>query len=205
MANTRTRPTAADIVVLDTVREAAWAQAARDLRRGQMLLVTRVRAVGAMEERLVTELEARGLELGCEAYLALAPEGAGPQVVAGATPECAERAAALIEATGRDALVVASFEAAELSGLHRDLAGGLVLAEAASAVAQVEEALEELAVAREAASVLLVGSPGPLPPAVLAILDRRGIRTGFALPGEPLRAEGHDLVLSLEPAGCERA
>jgi hypothetical protein len=101
--------------------------------------------------------------------------------------------------------VVASFEAAELSGLHRDLAGGLVLAEAASAVAQVEEALEELAVAREAASVLLVGSPGPLPPAVLAILDRRGIRTGFALPGEPLRAEGHDLVLSLEPAGCERA
>ena len=187
----------ADVVVLETGGEEAYAAAAAGLRRGQLLLVTQVVGVGVTRDRLVVPLEARDVELGIEAFVAIAPAGAGPRVVAGATPECADRAAALIEGMDGQALVVASLEAAELSGLHRDLAGAEVLAEAACAAERVEEALEELGIDREEARVLVVGAPDQPAPALLAILERRGVRAGFAYTVDETRLEPYDLVFVL--------
>ena len=107
---------------------AACARAVDCVAPGQLLVLTSTTYVGSTRDLLVKPLTERGLEVGRHVFVAFSPERidpgnpAGvpervPRVVGGATPACAERAAAVLETLAARVRRVSSPEAAEMTKL----------------------------------------------------------------------------------------
>jgi nucleotide sugar dehydrogenase len=97
-------------------------------RPGQTIILTSTTYVGCTREFLEQPLRKRGLIPGEDVHIAFSPEridpgvpghapAATPRVVGGLTPECARRAAAVLERTCHSLHVVSSPEAAEMAKL----------------------------------------------------------------------------------------
>jgi UDP-N-acetyl-D-glucosamine dehydrogenase len=95
---------------------------------GQVLLLTSTTYVGTTRDMLVGPLNARGLTAGRDVFVAFTPERIDPgndrhaqedvpRVVGGVTPECAERAAAVLGSYARNVHIVPSPDAAEMTKL----------------------------------------------------------------------------------------
>jgi nucleotide sugar dehydrogenase len=108
--------------------KAACAAAVAHAHPGQTLVLASTSWVGTTRALLLRPLQARGLAPAHDIFVACAPERidpgnadrpqrATPRVVGGASPECARRAAALLEPLTARVHVVGSPEAAELTKL----------------------------------------------------------------------------------------
>jgi nucleotide sugar dehydrogenase len=97
---------------------------------GQTIVLTSTSFVGATRELLAARLEARGMTVGEDVYVAFSPERidpgnvdfaheAVPRVVGGVTPICAQRAARVLSLVA-PVHVVASSEVAELTKLYEN-------------------------------------------------------------------------------------
>jgi nucleotide sugar dehydrogenase len=106
----------------------ACAAVVRRVRPGQTIVLTSTTYPGCTRDLLVGPLAERGLEVGRDVFIAFSPERIDPgnethahedvpRVVGGITPECTERAVALLERYVRKVHHVSSPEAAELSKL----------------------------------------------------------------------------------------
>jgi len=109
----------------------ACAEVVRHARPGQTLVLTSTTYVGTTRELLVAPLTERGLRVGTDVFVAFAPERIDPgvtdheqlqtpRVLGGATPECTERAAAVLRHTCKHLHHVSSPEAAELVKLYEN-------------------------------------------------------------------------------------
>ncbi len=112
------------------VVQAAQDVAAR-LRPGQLIILESTSYPGATRELLVPLVEARGLTVGRDAFLAFSPERVDPgrtdwttqntpKVVGGITPTCLVVATALYEAAIETVVPVSSPEAAELTKIFEN-------------------------------------------------------------------------------------
>jgi UDP-N-acetyl-D-glucosamine dehydrogenase len=99
--------------------------AARVARRGQLIVLESTTYPGTTQEVLVPRIEARGLEVGRDVFLAFSPERIDPgnarytlrtipKVVGGLTPACAELAAALYARVAERVVPVSSTATAEM-------------------------------------------------------------------------------------------
>jgi UDP-N-acetyl-D-glucosamine dehydrogenase len=115
---------------LEILRDAC-ASVVRHARPGQTLVLTSTTYVGTTRELLAQPLAERGLRVGEDVFVAFAPEridpGVGehaqlktPRVLGGVTPECGERAAAVLRHTCKRLHRVSSPEAAELVKLYEN-------------------------------------------------------------------------------------
>jgi UDP-N-acetyl-D-glucosamine dehydrogenase len=104
---------------------AATETIARNCRRGMVIILESTTYPGTTREVLQPRLEAEGLRIGEDVFLAFSPERVDPgnptwhtrntpKVVGGVTPECTEVAAALYAACIDTVVPVSSAEAAEL-------------------------------------------------------------------------------------------
>ena len=95
---------------------------------GQVLLLTSTTYVGTTRDLLVAPLTARGLTAGRDVFVAFSPEridpgndrGAHedvPRVLGGATPACADKAAAILSSYAKNVHIVPSPDAAEMTKL----------------------------------------------------------------------------------------
>ncbi len=109
----------------------ACASAVAHARPGQTLILTSTTYVGTTRDLLVEPLRARGFQPGVDIHVAFAPErinpgdalweqAAVPRVLGGLTPACADRAAAVLDATAAQLHRVSSPEAAELTKLQEN-------------------------------------------------------------------------------------
>jgi UDP-N-acetyl-D-glucosamine dehydrogenase len=109
----------------------ACAAAVEHARPGQTVVLTSTISVGTTRELLVEPLAERGLVAGRDVAVAFAPERilpgdptvdqhAVPRVLGGTTPDCAERARALLAPTTAQIHMVSSLEAAELTKLYEN-------------------------------------------------------------------------------------
>src|ERR1700691_1449541 len=109
----------------------ACAEVVRHARPGQTLVLTSTTYVGTTRELLVQPLTERGLRVGADVFVAFAPERIDPgvtdheqlqtpRVLGGSTPECSERAAAVLRHTCKHLHHVSSPEAAELVKLYEN-------------------------------------------------------------------------------------
>jgi UDP-N-acetyl-D-glucosamine dehydrogenase len=109
----------------------ACAEVVRHARPGQTLVLTSTTYVGTTRELLVEPLAERGLQVGEDVFVAFAPERIDPgvtdheqlqtpRVLGGSTPECSERAAAVLRHTCKHLHHVSSPEAAELVKLYEN-------------------------------------------------------------------------------------
>jgi UDP-N-acetyl-D-glucosamine dehydrogenase len=107
---------------------AATETVARSARAGQVIVLESTTYPGTTREMLQPAIEARGLAVGTDVFIAFSPErvdpgnskwhtGNTPKVVGGITPECSEVAAALYAACIEKVVPVSSPEAAELTKL----------------------------------------------------------------------------------------
>jgi UDP-N-acetyl-D-glucosamine dehydrogenase len=110
---------------------AACASVVAQARPGQTLLLTSTTYVGCTHDLLVRPLIERGLRPGHDVFVAFAPERIDPgnsrhpanevpRVVGGVTPECVERASAVLAHTASQMYPVSSPEAAELTKLYEN-------------------------------------------------------------------------------------
>lgn len=110
---------------------AACAAAVEHARAGQTIVLTSTSYVGTTAELLADPLTLRGLEPGRDVHVAFSPERIDPgntttmqeqtpRVVGGATPACAERAAAYLGRLSARVHRVSSMEAAELTKLYEN-------------------------------------------------------------------------------------
>lgn len=99
---------------------------------GQVIVLTSTTYVGCTNDLLVKPLEARGLVVGRDVFVAFSPErinpGADalpqesvPRVVGGHTEACAERARRLIKSISQNVHLVSSLEAAEMCKLQENI------------------------------------------------------------------------------------
>lgn len=97
-------------------------------QRGQTVVLTSTTYPGCTADLLVRPLQARGLQVGQDIFVAFSPERIDPgvidhapdrtpRVVGGVTAECARRAAQFLEPTARSLHMVSSPEAAEMTKL----------------------------------------------------------------------------------------
>jgi UDP-N-acetyl-D-glucosamine dehydrogenase len=109
----------------------ACASVVRHARPGQTIVLTSTTSVGTTRELLAQPLAERGLSVGEEVFVAFAPERIDPgvsdhaqlktpRVLGGVTPECTERAAAVLRHTCKHLHRVSSPEAAELVKLYEN-------------------------------------------------------------------------------------
>jgi nucleotide sugar dehydrogenase len=109
----------------------ACAAVVRHARPGQTLVLTSTTYVGTTRELLVEPLAERGLRVGEDVFVAFAPERIDPgvsdheqlktpRVLGGSTPQCSERAAAVLRHTCKHLHHVSSPEAAELVKLYEN-------------------------------------------------------------------------------------
>lgn len=107
---------------------AACASVVRHARAGQLILLTSTSYVGTTRDMLAGPLEARGLNVGTDVFVAFAPERIDPgnpaheqertpRVVGGADPCSTDRAAAFLSATAPFVHRLATAEAAEMTKL----------------------------------------------------------------------------------------
>lgn len=126
-------PTPVDAHLIPDLRPLATACAsvAKHARAGQTIILTSTSYVGTTRDLLVTPLQARGLRIGADVYVAFSPERINPgdshyahstvpRVVGGVTAECGERAAAILSRTTERIHAVSSPEAAELTKLFEN-------------------------------------------------------------------------------------
>ena len=105
----------------------ACADAVRHARAGQVLILTSTSHPGSTRELLADPLRERGFVVGKDIFVASSPEridpgnktphSAVPRVLGGVTPECLERAAAIIGLLTDDVVQVTSADAAEMTKL----------------------------------------------------------------------------------------
>ena len=111
-----------------TALRAACATVVDNVAPGQVIVLTSTTYAGCTRELLVRPLEARGLEVGRDVFVAFSPERVDPGVAAhapertprvlgGFTARCAERAASLLAHTAASIHVVSSPEIAEMTKL----------------------------------------------------------------------------------------
>jgi UDP-N-acetyl-D-glucosamine dehydrogenase len=109
----------------------ACASVVRHARPGQTLVLTSTTYVGTTRELLAEPLSERGLRVGEDVFVAFAPERIDPgvseheqlktpRVLGGVTPECGDRAAAVLQHTCKHLHRVSSPEAAELVKLYEN-------------------------------------------------------------------------------------
>ena len=106
---------------------AACADAVRHARPGQVLILTSTSHPGSTREYLADPLRERGFVIGEDIFVASSPERIDPgnktphesvpRVVGGVTPECLERASAIIALLSDDVVQVSSADAAEMTKL----------------------------------------------------------------------------------------
>lgn len=111
--------------------EAACREVVRHAQAGQTIVLTSTTHVGTTRELLIGPLEARGLQVGRDVFVAFAPERIDPgnvrhdqddvpRVVGPETRECARRVHALFAPIASAVHEVSSPEAAELTKLHEN-------------------------------------------------------------------------------------
>ena len=111
---------------------AATAAVARNLRAGHVVVLESTTYPGTTREVLQPMLEAGGLRVGVDFFLAMSPERIDPgrtdftvrttpKVMGGITPACAERAAAVYQGAVDNIVRVSSPEAAELAKLLENI------------------------------------------------------------------------------------
>jgi UDP-N-acetyl-D-glucosamine dehydrogenase len=109
----------------------ACASVVRHARPGQTLVLTSTTYVGTTRELLAQPLHERGLTVGEDVFVAFAPERIDPgvsehaqlktpRVLGGVTPECGDRAAAVLRHTCKHLHRVSSPETAELVKLYEN-------------------------------------------------------------------------------------
>jgi UDP-N-acetyl-D-glucosamine dehydrogenase len=108
--------------------QAACSVVAEHARPGQLLMLTSTTYVGCTRDLLVRPLTEAGMEVGTDVFVAFSAEEidpdspqveqeAAPRVVAGATPECTERAVATLRAYATNMHAVPSLAIAEMTKL----------------------------------------------------------------------------------------
>jgi nucleotide sugar dehydrogenase len=108
-------------------------------RPGQTIILTSTSFVGTTRQLLVEPLQARGLVVGTDVYVAFSPERIDPgnadhlqretpRVVGGATTACARHAARVIGQFTDSVYLVSSPEAAELTKLYENIFRAVTLA-----------------------------------------------------------------------------
>ena len=111
-----------------TILRSACATVVKRAVRGQTIILTSTTYVGSTRELLVGPLEARGLVVGEDVFVAFSPERIDPgndrhlqrdlpRILGGVTPACTERAAAVLASTAGRIEVVSSPESAEMAKL----------------------------------------------------------------------------------------
>ncbi len=123
-------PTPIDSYLVPDLRalRSACATAVATATPGQTIVLTSTSYVGCTRELLVEPLQARGLEIGKDVFVAFSPERIDPgndvhrhdtvpRIVGGVTPECRERAFAALRQVTSLVHVVGSPEAAEAAKL----------------------------------------------------------------------------------------
>ena len=123
-------PTPVDHHLVPDLRilESACASVVAAAAPGQVLLLTSTTYVGTTQEMLVAPLAARGLVAGADVFVAFSPERIDPandlhahedvpRVLGGATPACAQRAAAMLRSYAKNVHIVPSPGAAEMTKL----------------------------------------------------------------------------------------
>lgn len=126
-------PTPVDAYQVPDMRalQAACAAVVDSCRRGQLLILTSTTYPGATDDLLVQPLTARGLHVGRDVNVVFSPERINPgvasheqhdvpRVVGGATPQCAARAARLLDRVSEQVHLVSSPRAAELTKLYEN-------------------------------------------------------------------------------------
>jgi UDP-N-acetyl-D-glucosamine dehydrogenase len=109
----------------------ACADVVANARPGQTVILTSTTYVGTTTELLADQLNARGLEVGTDVFVAFSPERIDPgnpdhqtedtpRVVGGVTAECTSRAASVIGMLTDEVYVVSSPEAAEATKLYEN-------------------------------------------------------------------------------------
>ncbi len=109
----------------------ACASVVEQAREGQLIILTSTTYAGTTRDLLVEPLQARGLVVGEDVFVAFSPERVDPgiaahaqhqvpRVVGGVTPACSERAARLLGDVASNIHVVSSPEAAELTKLFEN-------------------------------------------------------------------------------------
>ncbi len=110
---------------------AACASVVRHARAGQLIVLTSTTYAGTTRELLCEPLAARGLRVGVDINVAFSPERinpgvdshahrAVPRVIGGSTPECAERARAVLSRVTDAVHVVSTPDSAELTKLFEN-------------------------------------------------------------------------------------
>jgi UDP-N-acetyl-D-glucosamine dehydrogenase len=113
------------------ILQGACAAVVRHARQGQTLVLTSTTYVGTTRELLVDPLEARGLRMGEDVFVAFAPERIDPgvvehvqqrtpRVIGAVTEQCFRRAAGLLSHTCEHLHRVSSPEAAEMVKLYEN-------------------------------------------------------------------------------------
>jgi UDP-N-acetyl-D-glucosamine dehydrogenase len=108
-------------------------------RPGQVIILTSTTYVGTTRELLADPLAGRGLAVGADVFVAFSPERIDPgnedhlqretpRVVGGVTPDCADRAAAVIGCLTDVVYLVTSPEAAEATKLYENIFRAVSLA-----------------------------------------------------------------------------
>jgi UDP-N-acetyl-D-glucosamine dehydrogenase len=111
-----------------SILTAAFASIASRLRSGQLVILSSTTYPGTTEELALPALQASGLQVGVDFYLAFSPERVDPgnkkftlqsipRVVGGVTPTCTSLARALLETVVDHVEVVSSCRAAEMTKL----------------------------------------------------------------------------------------
>lgn len=108
-------------------------------RPGQTIILTSTTYVGTTRELLAEPLQRRGLRVGSDVFVAFSPERIDPgnpnhlqrktpRVVGGVTPECAKRAATVIDHLTDMVYLVSSPESAEATKLYENIFRAVSLA-----------------------------------------------------------------------------
>jgi nucleotide sugar dehydrogenase len=143
-------------------------------RTGQTIILTSTACVGTTRELLADPLEARGLRVGRDVFVAFSPEPAGPaepdqepwetpRVVGGVTRVCGKRAAKILGHLTERVYLLSTAEAAEAAALYENVFRAMSLAlacEFADACAALSVDPVEVTLAAGAA---LPGFPGAFP------------------------------------------
>jgi nucleotide sugar dehydrogenase len=122
-----------------TALRSACATVVAHARPGQTIILTSTTYAGTTQEMLAEPLEARGLQVGSEVFVAFSPERIDPgnaehlqretpRVVGGVTPACAYQAARVIRQLTDSVYLVSSPAAAEATKLYENIFRAVSLA-----------------------------------------------------------------------------
>ena len=120
-------------------RRAACAAVVDGARQGQTIILTSAACVGTTRELLAEPLEARGLRVGRDVFVAFSPEPSGPaepgqepwetpRVVGGVTRACGKRATKIVGHLTERVYLLSTAEAAEAAALYENVFRAVSLA-----------------------------------------------------------------------------